>query len=126
MSEESDMTLEKKTNPNLIRLVKYLKGRARNESAPIWRDVAERLEKPSKNWAEVNLSTIQRHASDGETIVVPGKVLGSGYLNKRVQVSSFKISEGARKQIEGAGGSWVTIRDLVNDNPKGSDVRIMG
>ncbi len=120
------MTLEKKTNPNLIRLVKYLKGRARNESAPIWRDVAERLEKPSKNWAEVNLSTIQRHASDGETIVVPGKVLGSGYLNKRVQVSSFKISEGARKQIEGAGGSWVTIRDLVNDNPKGSDVRIMG
>ncbi len=126
ISEESDMTLEKKTNPNLVRLVKYLKGKARNESAPIWRDVAGRLEKPSKNWAEVNLSTIQRHAKDGETILVPGKVLGAGYLNKRVSVGSFSISDGARKKIEQAGGSYMTIREMVDESPKGSGIRIMG
>lgn len=120
------MTLEKKTNPNTIRLVRFLKARARTESAPIWRDVAERLEKPSRNWAEVNLSTIQRYASEGDVILVPGKVLGAGYLNKKVSVGSFSISQSARKKIEEAGGSYKDLREMAKENPKGSGIRIMG
>lgn len=120
------MSIEEKTNPNLVRLINDLKERSREEEAPIWRDVAERLEKPSKNWAEVNLSNIQRHADENETIVVPGKVLGAGYLNKQVTVGSFNISQGAMKSIEEAGGTHMSIRELVDENPSGKDIRIMG
>ncbi|MFO8109364.1 MAG: 50S ribosomal protein L18e [Thermoplasmata archaeon] len=120
------MTLDNKTNQNIVRLVKYLKARSRNKSAPIWRDVAERLEKPSKNWAEVNLSTIQRFAKEGDTVLVPGKVLGAGYLSKKVNIGSFSISQGARKKVEDAGGSYMDIREMAKKNPKGSGIRIMG
>ncbi len=120
------MSLKNKTNPNIIRLVKDLKKQAREKDAPIWRDVAERLEKSSKNWAEVNLSTIQRYAGDGEMLVVPGKVLGSGYLTKKVTVGSFNISKSAKETIEEAGGKYLSIRELAEKNPKGSGIRIMG
>lgn len=120
------MSIEDKTNPNLVRLIKDLKKRSREEEAPIWRDVAERLEKPSNNWAEVNLSTIQRHADEEETIVVPGKVLGAGYLNKQVTVGSFDISTGAKESIESVGGDHMSIRELSEENPDGKDIRIMG
>lgn len=126
-SEESDnMSIENKTNPILVQLVEELKEKSRKEEAPIWRDVAERLEKPSKNWAEVNLSAIERHTEEGDTIVIPGKVLGSGYLTKNVTVGSFKFSKSAKKSIEEAGGKSITIRELADQNPKGSGVKIIG
>lgn len=120
------MAIEKKTNPNLVRLVKDLKEQARKENAPIWRDVAERLEKSSKNWAEVNLSTIQRYTAEGDMVLVPGKVLGSGYLDKKVTVGAFRASESARNTIKESGGKYLTIREMAAANPKGSGIRIMG
>lgn len=120
------MSIENKNNPNLIRLIKSLKNKARLNEAPIWRDVAERLEKSNQNWAEVNLSTIERNTEENDTIVVPGKVLGSGYITKSLTVGSFNISEGARKTIEDNGGKWLTIRELVDKNPDGSGIRLMG
>ncbi len=126
MSEESDMAIEKKTNPNLVSLIKELKDQAREEEASIWRDVAERLEKPSKQWAEINLSKIERHAEEGETIVVPGKVLGAGILKKEVTVGAFRASKSAEKSIAEAGGEFFKLRELAEQKPKGSNIKIMG
>ncbi|MFO7792940.1 MAG: 50S ribosomal protein L18e [Candidatus Saliniplasma sp.] len=120
------MTIENKTNPILVRLIKDLKDMAREQNAPIWRDVAERLEKPSSNWAEVNLSRLQRHADEDEKIIVPGKVLGAGYLTKRVIVGSFNASDSAKEDIIEAGGEYMSIRELAEQNPKGNGIRVMG
>ncbi len=120
------MTLEDKTNPNLISLVKDLKDQAREKDAPIWRDVAERLESPMKNWAEVNLSNIQRYAEDGDTVLVPGKVLGAGILDKKITVSAFKVSGSAKESISEAGGEYLKIRELAERKPDGSEIKIMG
>lgn len=119
------MSIEDKTNPKLVQLIKDLKETSRDNDAPIWRDVAKRLEKPSKTWAEVNLSLIQRHAEDDETIIIPGKVLGAGYLNKKVTVGSFKASDSAKRDIESAGGEYMHIRELMDKNPDGSGIKIM-
>ena len=126
VSEESDMSIEDKTNPNLVDLIKGLKDQAREEDASIWRDVAERLESPSKNWAEVNLSSIQRNAEDGETIVIPGKVLGAGRLEKNVTIGTFKASKSAEKSIEEAGGECIAISELADRMPEGTGIKIMG
>ena len=120
------MAIEKKTNPNLVRLINDLKAKAREEDAPIWRDVAERLEKSSKNWAEVNLSTIQRYTSDGDLVLVPGKVLASGYLTKKLTIGAYRASERAKQMIEESGGKFITIQEMAEKNPKGSGIRIMG
>ncbi|MFW6064736.1 MAG: 50S ribosomal protein L18e, partial [Candidatus Natronoplasma sp.] len=125
-SEESDMSIEEKTNPNLINLIKELKDQAREKEASIWRDVAERLERSSKHWAEVNLSSIERNVEEGDTIVVPGKVLGAGILKKEVTIGAFKASRSAEESIAEAGGELLNLRELAERNPEGSGIKIMG
>jgi large subunit ribosomal protein L18e len=116
-----------KTNPSLITLIYDLKAKTReNEEAAIWRDIALRLEKPHRNWAEANLSKIERYAKEGETIIVPGKVLAAGSVTKKVTVAAYSFSDAAAAGIIAAGGKTMTIRELMDENPKGSKVRIMG
>ena len=114
-----------KTNPQINQLIKILKEKARQEEAPIWRDLAKRLEKSTRSQAEVNLSRINRYTSDDEIILVPGKVLGSGALDHKVQVAALDFSQQAAEKIVDAGGKCLDITLLLEENPKGSGVRII-
>ncbi len=115
----------RKSNPNLSALIDTLLEEGARNKAAIWKDVAERLAKPRRLYAEVNLSKIQKYAREGETILVPGKVLGSGELNKKVAVAALSFSEKAKSKIEASGGRCLTILELLRENPKGSNVRII-
>ena len=114
-----------KTDPALIALIGDLKAKERENGAAIWRDIAKRLEKPKSNWAETNLSKLDRYAADGETILVPGKVLAAGEISKKITVAAYSFSATAESAIVAAGGKVMTIADLMEENPKGSNVRIM-
>ena len=115
-----------KTNPSLNRLIGELKALSREHGAPIWRDVAERLERRRQHWSEVNLSRVSRAAREGETVVVPGVLLGSGDLTKPVTIAAYRASAGAKAKVAKAGGKVLGLRELVAANPKGSGVRIVG
>src|SRR5205809_7768479 len=69
-----------KTNPHLEQVVRRLREVYREANAPIWRDVAERLERTRKNWAEVKLSRLSRDAEKGPQIVRAGVVVGNGEI----------------------------------------------
>ena len=112
--------MNSKTNPQLVATIDNLKAKTREPDAAIWRDIALRLEKPKKNWAEANLSKLERYAKDGETIIVPGKVLAAGEISKKITVAAYSFSEAAAKAIVAAGG-----KTLADANPKGTGVRIM-
>lgn len=114
-----------KTDPTLIALIDDLKATTRENGAAIWRDIAKKLEKPKRNWAEVNLSKLERFAEDGDVIVVPGKVLASGNLNKKITVAAYSFSENAKTAILSMGGRDMTLTELMSENPKGSNVKIM-
>ncbi len=116
----------KKSNPGLVALIHDLKQTARENNAPIWRDIAKRLSRPRANWAEVNLSRVERHTTKGDTVVVPGKLLGAGELSKAVKVAALQASRGAQEKVEAAGGTFLGLRELVQENPTGSGVRIVG
>lgn len=116
----------RKTNPNLVVLIQRLKDASRINGAPIWRDIALRLEGPMRNWAEVNVGKLNRYANEDEIVVIPGKLLGAGEIAKRLTVAAFRSSVQAREKIERAGGRSLSIEELIEMNPKGSNVRIMG
>ena len=116
----------RKTNPNLVGLISKLKEASRTNKAPVWRDIALRLEGPASNWAEVNISRLDRYASENETVVVPGKLLGSGEIDKKVTVAAYRFSGQAKDKISKAGGQNMSIEELLASNPSGSKVRIMG
>ena len=127
MSEESEMGINsRKTNPRLLTLVQHLKDASRINEAPIWRDIALRLESPASRWAEVNVGNLDRHANEDDVIVVPGKLLGAGELRKKVTVAAFRCTGQAKEKVAGAGGRSLSLEELVENNPKGSKVRIMG
>jgi len=113
------------TNPQIVELVQDLKVAAFKNDAKIWKEIAKRLSKPARKRAEVNLSKISRYAKEGEVVIVPGKVLGAGSLKQKVTVAAFAFTETAKKAVEAAGGKCLTIEELVKENPKGSNVRIM-
>ncbi|HIF04557.1 MAG TPA: 50S ribosomal protein L18e [Candidatus Poseidoniales archaeon] len=120
------MAKNTKTNVGLVTLIGDLKAQTRSNGAPLWRDVALRLEKSRSNWAEPNLSRLSRHAADEDVILVPGKLLGSGDVEGKHTVAAYSFSTSARAKIEAAGGKVVSIRDLMNKNPEGKGVYILG
>ncbi|MCK5660567.1 MAG: 50S ribosomal protein L18e [Methanosarcinales archaeon] len=118
--------ITKKTNPQLISLIVRLKEQSHTENAAIWKTVANRLDKPTRAHPRVNLGQISRHTGEGEVILVPGKVLGSGLLNHAVTVAALAFSESAKARITDNGGEAITINALMDTVPKGTNVRIMG
>lgn len=120
------MATSPKTNPRHARVVQELRAVSRESGARIWRDVADRLERSRRNWPEVNLSRLARHAARGEKIVVPGVLLAAGEIAVPVTVAAFRASAAARKKVEAAGGRSLSLLELAMQDPKGSGVRIMG
>src|SRR3989338_2987993 len=115
-----------KTNPALVALIQDLKKRSWSVDAPIWRDIALRLEGPNRNWAQVNVSKLDRILNEGETAIVPGKLLATGTLTKKINVAAFGFSEEARAKVTKAGGKCFSIVELAQANPKGTGVKILG
>ena len=52
----------RKTNAQLVDVINQLKAQSRDTGAAVWRDVAMRLSKSRKNWAQPNLSRVSRYA----------------------------------------------------------------
>lgn len=91
-----------------------------------WKRIAFDLKKPARQRRIVNVYKIEQYARDGETIIVPGKVLSVGDLTKKVDVAAFQFSAGAKEKIIQANGKALTIQELLKNNPEGKNVRILG
>ncbi len=114
----------KKSDENLNILITQLKTASWKQKAPIWRDIARRLEKSNKNWAQVNVSHLTKYAKKNETIIIPGKLLGAGYIDIPVTIAAYQSTMNAKEKITDAGGKVLTIDELLKKNPKGTGIRI--
>ena len=119
------MKKRKPSNPFLADLIEELSNKGYKDKNKFLLALAKKLKKPANIRAEVNLSRINRHTKDGDTIVVPGKVLSSGILEKKLTIACFKSSEKAQKKIKDSGSSIPTIKELIEKNPKGSNVKFI-
>jgi large subunit ribosomal protein L18e len=116
----------KKTNPELITLINDLRKVAYEKDINIWRDLANRLEKSLKNRPIVNLNRINKNINDKETALIPGKVLSPGELTKKVTIAAWSFSDRALEKIEKSGSRHITIKELMDSNPDGKNIRILG
>jgi large subunit ribosomal protein L18e len=113
------------SNQELVQLISMLKKESREKQAAIWHDVAEYLSRTRSQRISVNLSTISRNTKRADTVVVPGKILASGSIDHAITVASFGISEAAMVKLEAAKAKYISIAELVEKNPKGSNVKII-
>ena len=109
-----------------IELVNFLRKKAKENKAPIWAAIAEKLEKPKRRRIQVNIYKIGKYVKENESAVVPGKVIGSGDIKHKVTIAANRFSKMVKEKVRKAGGNCITIKELVESNPKGSGVKIIG
>ena len=95
-------------------------------TSKLWKRIAKDLSKSTRQRRVVNLYKINKYAREGETIIVPGKVLSIGEIEKKVNVAAYQFSTQAKTKIEDKQGSAITIKELLEKNPDGKKVRILG
>ena len=109
----------RKTNPSLKEtLVSARKNKA-------WMALAHVLSGATRSHASINLEQIEKQTKAGDTILIPGKVLGSGNLTKKVRICALGISSSARDKLKASKSEFVTIADELNDNPKAEGIKVI-
>lgn len=111
--------LAKKTNPELVKTIIEAKKKKS------WIEIAGILSSPRINKININLDKINREAKEGETIIVPGKVLSQGEISKKVKIVALNFSEKAKEKILKAKGETISIMDEIKKNPDAKNMRVI-
>lgn len=114
------------TNPILKGLIENLKKKSIEQKVNIWYKIASDLERPTRKRRIVNLSKINRHTKENDTIIVPGKVLGSGIIEHKLTISAYQFSNGAKEKLAKAGAKIIPLSELIKESPRGKGIRIIG
>ena len=115
----------KKKNEELSALIAQLKKASIDNKVNLWKRVALDLEKPTRSRRIINIYKLSKYSKENDFVVVPGKVLGEGELNHKLNVAAYNFSDEALKKIQGKGKA-MTLLELVKTNPKGKNVKILG
>lgn len=91
----------------------------------IWRTVAKKLAKRRKDQISVNLSKINKLGRENETVIIPGKVLALGDINKKLLIAAYSFSNDCFEKVKKAKGECITIQELMKRNPEGKNIRII-
>jgi large subunit ribosomal protein L18e len=114
----------RKANTILRNTIILLERKARSGQVGLWKDAARYLASGAANWPEVNVARLSR-ISGASAVFVPGKVLGTGVLEKKLNVGAFSFSASAKAKIERAGGKALTVEEFVEKYPEGSGVALV-
>lgn len=115
----------KNPNPLRIKLVDDLKAFNADKNYGIWSAVIKELSRSRRNRRVVNLWKIEKYTKEGDVVIVPGKVLGNGEISHKVTIAAFEFSKGIKEKTKNNNARLMSIYELFNENPKGSNVKIM-
>src|SRR3989338_9446296 len=111
--------IKKKTNSELVETIL---SAAKNEK---WFDVARVISGPRRKRISVNLDEIDKVAKEGETIVVPGKVLSQGEAKKKIKIVALSFSENAKEKLSRNKKDFATIEEEIKKNPDAKNLKII-
>lgn len=109
--------MRQKSNPILIDLIVKLK-----KTNP---EIAKILSMPRKKQTVFNLIDIDKNVSDGDVILIPGKILSSGELTKKIKIVCYNISESAIEKIKKSKSEFVYLCDEIKTNKELKGVKIL-
>ena len=111
--------LKRKTNPELVQTIIASKKNLK------WIEVSSSLSGLSNERVVFNLDFIDKQAKEGETIVIPGKVLSMGELNKKIKIVALAASKSAIEKINKNGSTFITIIEEIKLNPEAKGIKIL-
>lgn len=112
--------MKRKTNSELVETILLAK---KNEK---WLNIAGVLSGPRKNRKNANLNEINQNVKEGEKILISGKVLSQGNLDKKIKIIASSFSENAKEKIKKAGSESITMLEEIKSNPGAKGIKILG
>lgn len=91
----------------------------------IWGSLSAQVMRSRRRMPVINLDRLNRVTAKGDTVAVPGKVLGGGRIDHPVTVAAMHFSLTSAKAIEGAGGEVLSLTELAKRKPDGKGVRMI-
>lgn len=111
--------LVKKTNPSLSETI--LAGK-KNEK---WLKIAGILSGPRRNRKNINLKYLSDNYKEEDIVVVPGKILSMGELNKKMKIVALNFSKSAEEKILKSSGKTSTILEEIKSNPEAKGIKFL-
>ena len=118
--------INRKSNSALVKTILELKEASRKNEAPLWRSIANRLEGSSRNWPSVNVSKLEYNINKNGKAIIPGKLMGTGIVTKKMTVAAYSFTDSAKEKIQSAGGKCLTYNEMIKATPKGTNVTVIG
>lgn len=103
----------KTTNKILFDIINDLRKLSNKTGESFGKAIAAKLAVSASQRAEVNLFKIEKLTKNQDTIIIPGKVLASGNLTKKITVIAYKFSKSAKQKIENVGGKTLNIEEFL-------------
>lgn len=114
-----DNQAKRKLNPELVETILLAKKHEK------WQKVAGALASPRRNKIAVNLDELDRESKEGDTLVIPGKILGKGDVRKKLRIVALAFSQEAHKKLKDKKCEIVTIKEEIKLNPKAQGVKLI-
>ncbi|MDI1495330.1 MAG: ribosomal protein L18e/L15 [Cenarchaeum symbiont of Oopsacas minuta] len=115
-----------KVRPSMSRTVSVLEKTSNDNDSPIWSKLVKMAKGKTSTKRVINIKKIAKYTSDGDSVIVPGKVLGTGSISHKIILYSFSISDSAANRIMAAGGSVKPISDAIKNHPTGKGLIMLG
>ena len=105
-----------------VELVKTITAAKKNKS---WVKIAEILSGPRKNRTNLNLEEIDKKVEGDDAVVIPGKVLSQGSINKKIKIVALNFSGKAKEKLLKAGCEISSMIEEIKKNPDGKGIKIL-
>ena len=112
---------QKKGNPILVETLRA----AKKTGAPFWLQAAGVLSGPRRRKIAVNLGDIEKATKEGDSIVVPGKILSQGEISKKIAVVALAFSEKAKEKLLKTKSQAINIIDEIKKNPEAKGLKFI-
>ena len=90
-----------------------------------WRKIAEILSRPRRLQIVKNLDEIDKESKEGDTIVIPGKVLGNGNISKKIRIAALSFSQEAEKKLKEKKCEMIKLAEEIEKNKKAEGIKVL-
>ncbi|MBD3253014.1 hypothetical protein GF386_04740 [Candidatus Pacearchaeota archaeon] len=97
----------KKRNPEIVETIKLAKENKLLE-------LAKKLSSPKSNYKNINLDELNK--TEGNKILVIGKVLGQGDIERKITVAALSFSKQAQEKLKNSKCEIKTIKQEIKDS----------
>ena len=60
-----------------------------------------------------------------DIVIIPGKVLSQGEIDKKIKIVAFEFSEKAREKLSRSKTEFSSINEEIKKNPNGIGIKIL-